>query len=145
MLHPLEVPHRRAAHQLVVKRRLAAVADRTERVDEQRGGDARRMRGEHVEEQVAAPRVADDRRALPAQRVEHRDDIGDLSGHVIRRAGRRGREPALLVDRNAMTGGELVDERLEIRPRQAGAAMQQQDALPVTRQRAAEEATRNLG
>ena len=66
VLHPREVALGRAAHELGIEQRLAAVADAAQRVDDQRRGDPPGVRGEHVQEQVTAPRVTDDRGRAPS-------------------------------------------------------------------------------
>ena len=81
----------------------------------------------HVREQVPAPRVADDQRPRPAERVEHRDDVGDRAWRCRTAPRRRRLEPALLE------GGDPVAARRSPRPtpfevvvRQPRAAVQQQ-------------------
>ena len=91
VLHTRDVARRRPAHQLGVELRFPAIADASERVDDQCCDDTLRMLGEQVQQQVAAPGVAGNDGALPAEAVEHRDDVRDLGAHVVGRAGGRGR------------------------------------------------------
>ena len=141
MLHPLEIARRRAPVELDVELRLAAVAHSAERVDRESGSDALGVRREQMQEQVAAPGVPCDDGLLPPEAVEHGHDVGDLGRDVVGRAGRRGRKAALLVDRHAVAGGKLHDERLKVRPFDSRSSVQQEHGRTAPHHRAAEPPT----
>ena len=93
---------------------------------------------------MTAPRVAGDDGALPAERVEHRRDVGGLGCHVVRAARRRRRQSALLVHGYPVAAGELVHDRPEVVPRQARAAVQQQHRVALAGEPPAQQATLHL-
>ena len=137
VLDSSERARRRPAHHLGVELGLPAVPDAAERVDHERGGEPLRVLREQVQQQVPAPGVSGDDRALPSEAVEHGDDICDLGGQVVGCAGGRRRHPALLVHRHEISVRELVHQRREIPPGQSRAAVQQQDGVAPTRGRTA--------
>ena len=131
LLGARDVLGRHTADHLRVELRLAAVADAPERVDDQRGSHSLWMIGEHVQQQVPAPGVTGDECALPPQRIENRNHIGHLHGHVVGSTRRRGRQAALLIGGDAVGVGELVHDGLQVVPRQSGPAVQQEHRWPV--------------
>src|SRR5438309_1067408 len=92
----------------------AAVPDRTQRVDGEERADAVGRGQREVQPEVAAPGVADDDRALPAQGVEHRDRVGDVSGDRERAARRRRLEAALLIAADRPAVPELTSPLVEV-------------------------------
>jgi hypothetical protein len=96
------------AIELGLELRLAAVANATERIDDHRGSDPFGMRGEQVDQEVAAPGVSDHDGAVPAQAVKHRHDVRNLGGHVDGGARSRRRQAPLLVDRHLVAVADLV-------------------------------------
>ena len=81
---------------------------------------------------MPAPRVADDVRTLPAERVEDATGILDIRRHRARRF-RRGRlESSLLVPRDVVLLGELVGELAQVVEAEARPAVQQEHRRPAT-------------
>ena len=103
----------------------AAVRERAERLDEDESGHALRVRDRDVHREVAAPRMPDQPRLLPAELVEQRDLVGDVGLDVARPLERRRIEPALLGQDAVDEPVELLDEpddglRPDARDRRAG-------------------------
>jgi hypothetical protein len=84
-----------------------------------------------VEREVAAPRVADDERLLPADRVEHAASISDIRRHGVRPFRRRRREAPLLVPRDVVLLCELVGELTQVVETETRPAVQQQHRRPA--------------
>ena len=99
-----------------------------------------RMIGERVQQQVAAPGMRGDEGAIHWSASSTESDVGGLHGHVVGTASRGRRQAALLVGGDAIGAGELVDDGLQIVPREPGAAVQQEQRFPVTRDRTAQPA-----
>ena len=108
LLGPFGALRRCPATELGLEQRLAAVANATERVDDHRGSDPFGMRGEQVQQEVAAPGVPDHDGAVPAQAVKHRHHVLNLGGNIEGCARGRRRQAALLVGGHLVAVAELV-------------------------------------
>lgn len=74
----------RATRHLSVEGRKTAITNTAQRVDDERGRHSIVMRREQVKQQVPAPGVAPDYRALPAEMIEYSDHVRDVGRNVKR-------------------------------------------------------------
>ena len=79
---------------------------------------------------MTAPRMADDVRLVPAERVEHTTGVVHVCRHGVRPFRRRRREPALLVPGDVVLLRELVREIAEVVEAQPGPTVQQENRRP---------------
>jgi hypothetical protein len=128
------VAHRlgRSPEDLLVELRPATVADRPERIDGEDTADAVRQSFGDVESEVAAPRVTDHVRLVPAEALEDASGIVDVGRHRVRPFdGRRGLSP-LLVPGDVGFFRELLGEIAQVVEAEAGPAVQEQNRRPAT-------------
>ena len=126
-------PHglRRPPEHLLVELRPTSVADRAERVDGKHAEEPLRHRLRDVEREVPTPRMADDVRRLPAERVEDAAGIPDIRRHRVRPFRRRWLLPSLLVPRDVVLLRELVGEIAQVVEAEPRASVQQENRRPA--------------
>ena len=98
---------------------------------------------------MTAPRVTDDVRLVPAERIEDAPGVVDVGRHrVWPFDGRRGLSP-LLVPRDVVFLSELLGEIAQVVEAESGPAVQEQNRRPVARSEAGDQrlvvACRELG
>jgi predicted ATPase/class 3 adenylate cyclase len=120
-----------------------AVRERTERLDEDEAGDTLRMRDRDVHREVAAPRVAHEPGALPAELVEQGDLVGDVRLDVARSLERAGVEAALLGQDAVDEPVDLLDEPDEMLGPDARPAVQEDRPRPGATSRGKDLAARH--
>ena len=100
-----------AGHDRGPERGRTTVADRPQRVDRQHAVQSVGDRLRDMETQVTTPRVPDEPGPLPAEMVEHGDDVIDRLGDGELPVRARRGQPALLEVADLELARQLVDER----------------------------------
>src|SRR6185312_14038536 len=113
----------RSPEDLLVELRPATVADRPERIDAEDAEHAVRQRLGDVQGEVTAPRVTDDVRLVPAERVEDASSVVDVGRHRVRPFGGRRGLSSLLVPRDVVFFRELFGEIAQVVEAEAGPAV----------------------